>query len=105
MFSLKQRFSIFLLLWLIAAVAFAFAPSAPTDYPANQERIGAFLAAPLLFAVGLAQLVPDSTASGAVVFVAVLLYFWAQLACLFGQAQRRPILILSPFTSFSPRWR
>ena len=94
MFSLKERLAIFLLLWLIAAVAFAFAPCAPTDYPEDQERIRAFLAAPLMFAFGLAMLFPDSTAGGAIIFVGVLLYLWAQLACIFGQVQRRPILIL-----------
>lgn len=93
MLSLKKRVIIFLLLWLIVAVAFTFAPAAPTDYPQNQERFQAFVSAPLMFAFGLASLFSESETAHQIVFVSALLYVSAQVGYFLTQEHRRQILI------------
>jgi hypothetical protein len=99
--SLKARITIFLGLWVIVGLLFAFAPYAPTDE--KNAEIRAFVVAPLMFVAGFITLftqsgsAPTSDATAViegVVLVLGLLYFAVHIAMMLTQARRRTILIL-----------
>ena len=92
MFLLKRRVLILFLLWLMVAIAFAFAPIPRSDFPEHQERLRAFFMAPVLFAFGLALFVPASPTTSTLIFVFALIYQIVQLGYFLAEARRLPIL-------------
>ncbi len=94
MITFKKRIGIYLAMWLLIALAFAFAPFAPSEYPEHQERVLAFLEAPLMVAAGFTALFPWHGAMRAGIFTAAILYLVVHAIFTLTCVQRRPFIAL-----------
>ena len=94
MITFKKRLGIYAAMWLLIALAFAFAPFAPSEYPEHQERVPAFLEAPLMVAAGFTTLFPWHGIMPTGIFTAAILYLVAHAIFTLTCRQRRPFFIL-----------